>query len=60
MSERPQRGHSEEELATAELKVKAQVEQLMMGLEIRGVLDGANAYMEDIGLRSLYYHTSTV
>jgi len=41
VSERPQRGHSEEELATAELKVKAQVEQLMMGLEIRGVLDGA-------------------
>ena len=28
-------GHSEEELAAAELKVKAQVEGLMMGLEIR-------------------------
>ena len=38
-------GHSEEELAAAELKVKAQVEGLMMGLKIRQM----EQWAEDMG-----------
>ena len=44
-------GAQREELATAELTVKAKIEQLTMGLG-SDMMDGVNAFLENRGLPS--------